>query len=1036
MGSVGFAVRDSAGTVRYSNLTEANSYEAYVGLSKDISLNLSASDISAYKRVGNDLHVVLANGETLVLKGYYVEIQAGEKQLYLSENGQLMEVELEDAASGALDADYASVAVGDKWSAYDQLVFLDVERVEPVVAPLIAPALSGLGAAVGIGGAAVVGSTILGGGGGGSGQPVTPTVDDADLDRIVGGTADADVTITGTGAPGSEVTVDIGGQTVTTTVADDGTWSATFAQGDLPADGVYAAVVTVVDPQGNSFTLDGPSVDIDLTAPVIDVQDGTQSTGDLVNGDDYSAGAVISGTGEAGATVEVSIAGVTQTTTVGDDGTWSVTYAAGELAEGEYSSEVTITTTDARGNVTVVSDTLVVDTVAPAAAVQAVETDDVINAAERSDGVTINGTGEPGATVSVELQGATYSTTVADDGSWSVNFAAGDIPSGTYESTMTITTTDAAGNSASSTHSVQVDTENAVAIASGQAGGDDILNAAEAGSAVAITGTGEPGSSVEVTVAGVTRSATVDDNGNWSAVFEAGSLPAGEYDTTVSVVSTDAAGNTATASSSLRVDTIAGQVALSSQPIEIDDTINAVERDGGVDISGTATPGMTITVGLGTATQQVVSDAAGNWSVTFAAADVPTGNATLPVTASITDAAGNSASASDTVNLDTLVENFATSGALIEGDDVINAGERADGVTLTGTVEPGSTVSVQMGAVTHAATVDGSGNWSVDFAATDIPTGTYSAPISVTATDVAGNVSVLNDTVAVDTVVDNFAVGANQTGDDIINASELAAGVTLTGTVEPGSVVQVTVEGVTQTADVDVNGNWSVTYDAGTLPEGTYEATATVSATDLAGNTETLQDTFQVDTEVDTPEVDSVTFSGQDVRRFSTENSADDYLVNTLESNGAVGDPNYVQASDPVFGTEFTFASPVSDGTHLVISSSDAAGNSSGTLLVLEDNATNAGTVENTGLAGFDISALNLEYAEDTDLSLSEAQILAMSDTSDELTVHGGADDTLNVSGAIKTGDTRDIDGQTYDVYTVGDSGATLIVEQDINVII
>lgn len=1035
MSNVGFAVRDSAGNLRYGNFTGGETSEAYVGLSKDISLNLSASDVAGYSRVGKDLHVVLANGETLVLKGYFIDIQAGEKQLFLSENGQLVEVQLEDG-EGDLAASYTSVNVGDKWSAYDELVFLDVERIEPVVAPLIAPAFSGLGAALGIGGAALVGTEVLGGSGSGGGGVVTPTVDDADIDRIVGGTADGDVTVTGTGAPGSEVTVTIGGQSQTVIIGDDGTWSVNFAQGDLPADGVYQAVVVVVDPDGNSFTLDGPSIDIDLTAPDVDVLAGTQSVGDLVNGDDYDAGAVISGQGEAGATVQVTIGGVSHSTVVGDDGSWSVAYASGELAEGEYSSEVTITTTDPRGNVTVVTDTLVVDTVAPDAVPNTVAGDDVINAAERSSGVPITGTGEPGAVIVVEMQGVTQTTTVSDAGTWTVNFASGSIAEGTYDSVVTVTSTDAAGNSAVTTHTVQIDTENTVGIDSGLAGGDDILNAAEAQSALAITGTGEPGSTVDVTVAGVTRSAVVGDDGTWSAVFEAGSLPTGEFDATITAVSTDAAGNVTSASSALAVDTVAGDVALSALPIEIDDTINAVERADGVDISGTATPGMTVTVGLGTATTQVVADPSGNWTATFDAADIPTGTSTLPITASITDAAGNSASVSDTVALDTQVENFAQSGGAIEGDDLINSTERADGVTLTGTVEPGSTVSVQMGAVTRQASVDAAGNWSVDFAATDIPTGTYDGTLTVTATDAAGNVSVLNDSYSVDTDVDNFAVASAQTADDTINAAELASGVTLTGTVEPGSTVFVEVSGVTQAADVDVNGNWTVTYDAGSLPEGTYEATATVTATDLAGNTETLQDTFQVDTEVDTPEIDSVTFSGQDVRRFSTDNSADTYTVNTLESNGTVGDPTYAQDSDPVFGTEFTFAAPVSDGTHLVVSSSDAAGNSSGTLLVLEDNATNTGTIDNAGLGQFDISALNLEYAEDATLSLSEAQILSMSDTTDELTVHGGNDDTLSVSGAVATGQTRDIDGQTYDVYTVGDSGATLIVEQDINVII
>ena len=54
----------------------------------------------------------------------------------------------------------------------------------------------------------------------------------------------------------------------------------------------------------------------------------------------------------------------------------------------------------------------------------------------------------------------------------------------------------------------------------------------------------------------------------------------------------------------------------------------------------------------------------------------------------------------------------------------------------------------------------------------------------------------------------------------------------------------------------------------------------------------------------------------------------------------------------------------------------------------------------------------------------------------DTLTIHGGADDTVTVAGASNTGVTQQIDGQTYNVYTMGNDGATLVIEQDINVII
>ena len=660
----------------------------------------------------------------------------------------------------------------------------------------------------------------------------------------------------------------------------------------------------------------------------------------------------------------------------------------------------------------------------------------MINATEAQGGVTQTGTADPGAEVQVTLQGVTHTITADASGNWSSVFTEAEIPGGEYHAAVSVTATDVAGNTETTSGTVHVDTTTLVAFAPAQAGGDNIINAAEAQAGIALTGSAEAGSTVQVTLSGVTRIATVDANGNWSAVFEPGSLPGGEFDTVASVTSTDAAGNTATATTAMRIDTVAGNVALSGAPIELDDVINAVERDDGVEINGIATPGLTVTVQLGDATHQVVAGPNGAWSTVFAGSEIPTGTMTLPITASIVDSAGNTMSVSDTVGLDTQVDNHAISLEPIEGDDIVNFDERADGVTITGTTEPGSTVLVQIGAVTHTATVDAAGNWTVDFAAGDIPDGEYDAQISATATDAAGNVSTVSDTVRVDTLVSGLAVDPDQTADDIVNAKELAAGVTLTGTTEPGSTIMVELGGVTQSATVNPDGTWTVSFDPGVLPQGTYTATAAIIATDGAGNTATLSETFNVDTEVDTPDVDAVTFVGADVGRVSATGDFENFSVNTLSTDGTIGSPGYTTSTHPVFGTEFTFDTPVSDGTHLVVNAVDDAGNQSSTLLVLDDNATNAGIIGNAGLAEFDIHALNLEYASDTSLTLTESQIQDLSGSSDTLTIHGGADDTVTIDGATHTSGTQVIDGQTYNVYTVGDSGTTLIIEQDINVII
>ena len=410
MSTVGYIVRDMSGTNKHGNFAEGTPAILDTTYSKDVSLNLSPSDVESYARRGSDLHITLANGETLVLDSYFNTAATGGKNLFLSEEGNFIEVVLEDRAQGMLFASYEPLDLTGKWSAYDDMVFLDIDRIEPVVAPLVAaPLFGGFGAGA-AGAAAVGGVAVLGGGGGGGG----------------GGSSDT-------------------------------------------------------------------------TPPTVNLVSGTQSTGDIVNATAHTNNPVISGTGEAGATVSLEINGTTRTTTVASDGTWSIAFDSSEISTGEYNTGITIVTTDAAGNSTTTTDTLVVDTVAPAIGFNTVEGDNIVNATEASDGVVLTGTGEAGASIQVTFQGVTQTTTVASNGTWSVAYASSSITTGEYNSTVSVTSMDAVGNSSTATHTVRVDTETAVTLGASLAG-DNIINGAEQSAGVTLTGTADPGSTVVVSL--------------------------------------------------------------------------------------------------------------------------------------------------------------------------------------------------------------------------------------------------------------------------------------------------------------------------------------------------------------------------------------------------------------------------------------------------------------------------------------------------------------------------------------------------------
>jgi hypothetical protein len=67
--------------------------------------------------------------------------------------------------------------------------------------------------------------------------------------------------------------------------------------------------------------------------------------------------------------------------------------------------------------------------------------------------------------------------------------------------------------------------------------------------------------------------------------------------------------------------------------------------------------------------------------------------------------------------------------------------EKADGVTISGGAESGSTVSVNWGGVIKSAVASVGGTWSAAFAAGEVPQDALSTTLAVSAQDAAGNTS-------------------------------------------------------------------------------------------------------------------------------------------------------------------------------------------------------------------------------------------------------------------------------------------------------
>lgn len=158
--------------------------------------------------------------------------------------------------------------------------------------------------------------------------------------------------------------------------------------------------------------------------------------------------------------------------------------------------------------------------------------DDVINNVEHTQAQIISGTATgavAGDRPVVTIAGQQYVTSTDASGNWSVGVPA-NVVSGLADGTVTIsaTITDSAGNSSTQTHNVQVNTA-VVSLSVSTISGDNIINAAEAGSALTLSGTGTnfaAGTVVTVLLNGKGYSATIQNNGSWSVNVSASDVAA------------------------------------------------------------------------------------------------------------------------------------------------------------------------------------------------------------------------------------------------------------------------------------------------------------------------------------------------------------------------------------------------------------------------------------------------------------------------------------------------------------------------------
>ncbi|TSJ56802.1 Ig-like domain-containing protein [Atlantibacter subterranea] len=670
---------------------------------------------------------------------------------------------------------------------------------------------------------------------------------------------------------GSKIVVVLGNQEFTTQVDADGNWRIQMTAADLQklADGTNTLQVSVTDAFGQSASQQHSFVvDKSLSAVAISII----ADDDYLNQAESTEDLVVRGTSAglpAGTPIEVSFGGTLFNTTIAPDGSWSITVGAEVLAD-LSDGELTITATATSPDNIPVSDTHQLNVLVenlPLPTLDAPFGDGILNLAERGQSHEITGsTGITGGGQQVEitLNGNTYRGQVAADGTWSVSLPAGALTGLTDAASpvaLVVTVTDAAGNVVPINESFTVDvTPPTVTVLPFT--GDDILNVAEAGVQQTLSGFApgaEGGQPVTIVINGVTYQTITGSLGGWELPIPAQdlqALPSGPI--AVTVTATDGAGNATTITHLITVDTDPQQQPrVVIDPVTTNNILDAGEVLADVTITGytlNVEAGREVTVTINGESWTGFVDAAGRWSVAVPQAAIGAladGEQTLTVT--VTDAAGNAASADRTftVNLDTSSLTLDP----ITGDNILGVADLADGFTITGNsvnLTEGTVLTVTLNGKQYPATVTAGGTWSALVPQADaaaLADGT--ATLTVSGIDADGNPI---------STAHSFNVLTHQTPeptlntpftDGIVSGSELSGGALsgTTGVNGAGQTVTVTLGTATLTATVDANGNWSVAVPGTALADLAEGPNAlVVTATDAAGNSNTLESSLQVDT--------------------------------------------------------------------------------------------------------------------------------------------------------------------------------------------
>ena len=653
------------------------------------------------------------------------------------------------------------------------------------------------------------------------------------------------------------------------------------------------------------------------------------------------------------------------------------------LIEGAHSFRAVVQNTGGNQSAFSTAVATTIDATAPTAPViNAVATDNVVNATEQAAGVAVGGTAESGASVAVTWGAASYTVT-AINGAWTTTFSNTEVAAG-GSATLSAVASDAAGNpSLAGTRAVTVDTA-APSVTGVSVSAGDAINASEfaATAGVTITGATDAGARVDITLAGTTtvlRSVTAGIDSTWEYTLTKADISAmGQGDgKTISVQAVDVAGNRGdVAETPIGIDTLApvlSSFSLVSDSGKLGDGKSNVAVP---IIQLTAESGATLLIDLGIpegavgAGYQTVVNQSGQYSV----ANGYTEDGVYTIQLKATDLAGNTTVRSGSYTYDSRV---ATPALALASDTSV--GQK---VTSSGTV---NVTGLESGA-TWEYSLNAGGKWTAGSGSSVALTDDGSMSITVRQTDTAGNLSTASSALA-------FTL-------DTLVATPTLALSSDTGSSASDKISQ---SGLVNVSGLEAGGKWEYSLNAGTSwTTGTQSTVAitgeggksiTVRQTDTAGNVSTTSTAlaFTVDTTIAKPTVSLSSDTGSS----KSDNISSSALV-TLSP--AAADVTRTYTVDGT--TSASYTAPTSNAVHtVVVTDTDTAGNVSSSETLTFTLDTTAPTIA-TGAGGLSPTDGGLSLGLKANLIVTMSEAVATGTGSLTLYKAGELVETIDVSSS------------------------------------